>query len=223
MLLSKPKKISRSTRSNPALIVSNGISRAKLRDMLCTGRDLCFSHRFGVQCYQYDSKERHRALSIAQGIAVFIKLTELIDLNHGIYARGTIEHTGQGTCSGYFFGGVRSDLRSSKGVSLLREDVEVELIYRGVMVEGLILSLHDAATDTVCLPYLPKTLLSDLQLEDSYDGILSDTAHSLWTKLALVPEECEEPAPSPVILAASPAAMAASPATVAAGPAVVVS
>lgn len=162
------------SRKTPAFIISNGISCAKLRDMIRTERDKNLPQCFGIQCRTYDTPDgRSRSMSIANGTAVMVRIDQLIGLDYGVYISGTIHTTNANSNHGTYYGGMRSNAQNTEGVDLLHSGVEIEMIHCGAAAKGVVLSLHDPISGTTFFPYLPDTVIPHAKLKRCLQKIFS--------------------------------------------------
>lgn len=162
------------SRKIPAFVVSNGISCAKLRDMMRTERDKNLPQCFGIQCQSYDTPDgRGRSMSIGNGTTVMISIKQLVNLEQGVYISGTIRTTNMYSQRGSYYGGVRSGAQNTKGVDFLHSGVEIEMIHYGAAAKGVVLSLHDPVSGDTFFPYLPDKIIPQDKLKRCLQKVLS--------------------------------------------------
>lgn len=156
-----PTKAAKPTnsRQNLALIISQGVSCAKLRRMAQTGIDACFPQQFAINAYKYNDEGRV-AYTNGNGCLIWVKIRSLGILPQGIYVHGEIFKAKMGatqTCDG-LYGGFSSKHRKHPAAQLIREGTEIQFVHRGAMAEGPVYSLRNQADGTAYTPYIPEDL-----------------------------------------------------------------
>lgn len=156
-----PTKAAKPTenRQNLALIISQGVSCAKLRRMAQTGVDACFPQQFAINAYKYNDEGRI-AYTNGNGCLIWVKIRSLGILPQGIYVHGEIYKAKMGatqTCDG-LYGGFSSRHRKHPAAQLIREGTEIQFVHHGAMAEGPVYSLHNQADDATYIPYIPEGL-----------------------------------------------------------------
>lgn len=168
-------------RQDIALIISQGISCGKLRNMAKTGIDACFPQQFVLRAYEYKANGERIDYTNGMGCLVWIKIRSLGLLSSGVYVHGEIHKahvTGARTYDATF-GGFAARHRNHPAVKMLRPGTIIQFVHRGAMAEGAIFELSDPKSQERYLPYIPEHL--ECSDEDRFSLLTSMVPLSAFT------------------------------------------